>query len=277
MNKVMLTNLSDSFSKFINELELSFDYIKKEDIEKLKSLTTLESFEENPDNIKNLNVALEKFNEQICKIQFSKTKLSTKDYKFLKNIVLFDFFSFELFLPENKNTKKSLVNYLYTWTILSSATEENEDTLQLIESIQKQLAISEEESENVASSSNSKKTKKKIEQLSKNLRQDPSAMSQVNKLMTDLMSNQEIMSIANDVSKQFQENKIDPTKIMSSLLSGDLNNPELKSIFENVSTTIEQKINDGSIDKGALEDQTNDIMSKIANSNLANILGGIKK
>jgi hypothetical protein len=271
MNELLLTNLSQTFEKFVCELELSFDYIPKEHIEKLKNLTLIESFKEHPERLHELNETLLKFNEQICKIQFAKGKISTNDFKFLKNIKLFDFFSFESFLPENKNTKKSIVNYLYLFYIFSSASDNNKEALEMIEELQKQLTLNESDS-NQASSSSSRKNKKQFEKLTKNLRKNPNTMNEVNSLMSELMSNKEIMSIANDVSKQFQDNKIDPTKIMSSLMSGNLNSPELKSIFENVSSTIEQKINDGSINKDLLENQTNSIMSKIANSNLGDIL-----
>jgi hypothetical protein len=271
MNDILLTNLSQTFEKFICELELSFEYISSEQREKLQSLTTVESFQQNPDLLHQLNSGLSQYSEEICKIQFAKTKISTNDYKFLKNIKLFDFFSFEMFLPENKNTKKSLVNYLYSFYIFSSASEENTEALEMISKIEKQLA-EQEKNRDVGSSSGSQKSKKQLKQVTKNLRKNPNAMNEVNKLMSDLMGNKEIMSIANDVSKQFQEKNIDPSKIMSSLLSGNLNNPELKSIFENVSSTIEQKINDGSIDKNALESQTNSIMSQISKTNLGDIL-----
>ena len=141
----------------------------------------------------------------------------------------------------------------------------------MITKIEKEL-IEQEKNNDVGSSSNSRKSKKQFEQVTKNLRKNPNTMNDVNKLMSDLMGNKEIMSIANDVSKQFQEKNIDPSKIMSSLLSGNLNNPELKDIFENVSNTIEQKINDGTIDKTALESQTNSIMSQISKTNLGDIL-----
>lgn len=267
MNDMLLTNLSQTFEKFVCELELSFEYISSEQREKLQSLTTVESFQQNPELLHQLNSVLSKFTEQICKIQFAKTKISTNDYKFLKNIKLFDFFSFEPFLPENKNTKKSLINYLYSFYIFSSASEDNTEALEMISKIGKEL-----EEQDIGSSSGSRKSKKQLEQVTKNLRKNPNAMNEVNKLMSNLMGNKEIMSIANDVSKQFQEKNIDPSKIMSSLLSGNLNNPELKSIFENVSSTIEQKINDGSIDKNALELQTNSIMSQISKTNLGDIL-----
>lgn len=271
MNDLLLTNLSQTFEKFICELELSFEYIPSEHREKLQSLTSVESFKENPELLHQLNSVLGQFSEQICKIQFAKTKISTNDYKFLKNIKLFDFFSFELFLPENKNTKKSLVNYLYSFYIFSSASEENSEALEMISKIEKELT-EQETNNDIGTSSGARKSKKQLEQVTKNLRKNPTAMNEVNKLMSDLMGNKEIMSIANDVSKQFQEKNIDPSKIMSSLLSGNLNNPELKDIFENVSNTIEQKINDGSIDKNALESQTNSIMSQISKTNLGDIL-----
>lgn len=271
MNDLLLTNLTETFARFVNELELSFEYIKEEERVKLLELTTLESFKNNPENLGNLNSTLEKFSEEICKVQFAKGKISSNDYSFLKNITLFDFFSFEPFLTENKNTKRSIVNYLYSFYIFSSASDNNQKALEMIESLQKNIL------ENVSSSSSSKKQKKNknelgdLSNLTKNLRKNPGAMNDVGKLVSDLMGNKEIMSIANDVSKQFQENKIDPTQLMSSLMSGDMNNPQLKSIFENVSSTIEQKISDGSIDKDALEDQTNSIMSKIAKTNLGNL------
>ena len=202
MDNILVDNLIDTFKKFINELELSFESISSE--ERLALSNVVDSLKENSDLIQKLNSTLEPFSEKICKIQFMKSKIPSRDYEFLKDINLFGVFSFEPFSKENKNTKRSIINYLYSFYIFSSASENNEKALEMIESLQENLS-------NININSPPPQKKKKN-------RHPQSTMNEVNNLVSDLMSNTEIMSIATDISKQFQENKIDPNMLMKSLI-----------------------------------------------------------
>lgn len=72
----------------------------------------------------------------------------------------------------------------------------------------------------------------------------------------NLMKNNDIMSIANELSSEMQTLDIDPMTMMSSLMSGNLKDNKLGSLLTSISGKITQKINSGAIDKNALEQQS---------------------
>lgn len=258
--------LFTTFEKFINEIELSFDYIDSTIRENLKE--KVQEMKDNRELIKELNTYLSQFTEKICKIQFAQGKLKSEHYSFLKDINLFDVFSFEKFKNENKGTKRSLINYLYSFYILSSASENNEEAIKLVQELAK--TVKEEEITIVEKAPLN--FSKDIKKLQSKLRKNKGTMNQMNNLVSDLMNNKEIMSIATDISKEFQNKKIDPTQMLSSIMSGNINSPEFKNIFDTVSNKLEEKINDGSIDKDQLESQANNLLSKMGSLNIGELL-----
>ena len=263
--------LFTTLKNFVNEIELSFDYISESTRENLK--TKITELEENGELVKDLNNYLSSFAEKICKVQFAQGKLKGEHYSFLKNINLFGVLSFEEFKNENKSTKRSLIHYLYSFYILSSASENNEEAIKLVQDMVKSAKQQEDttnpESQTTSSPVNLPKDFKKMQQ---KLRKNKGAMNEMNNLMSQLMSNKEIMSIATDISKEFQNKKIDPNQMLSSIMSGNMNAPEIKNMFDTVSNKLEEKINDGSIDKEELENQANSLLSKVGSLNLGELL-----
>ena len=85
----------------------------------------------------------------------------------------------------------------------------------------------------------------------------------------NLMKNNEIMNIANELSSEIQSLNIDPMMMMTSLMSGNINDNKLGSLLTSISGKITQKINSGAIDKNVLEEQAGTFMQNIAsNKNL---------
>lgn len=258
--------LFTTLDNFVNEIELSFDYISESTRENLKK--EIAHMKENREMIKQFNEYLSQFTEKICKVQFAQTKLKSEHYSFLNDIKLFDTFSFSQLKNENKGTKRSLINYLYSFYVLSCASENNEEAIRLVQELAKNVKqetamVSETQKLNIP---------KDIRKLQTKLRKNKGAMSEMNNLVSELMGNKEIMSIATDISKEFQNKKIDPNKMLSSIMSGNMNSPEFKNIFDTVSNKLEEKINDGSIDKEQLESQANSLLSKMGTLNLGEIL-----
>ena len=107
-------DLINNITKFINELELCFDYISQDTLSKLKVFCNdikndekLKSFSENAILI------LDKNKENITFIVTTKGKLKGLHFDFLNHLILFDdILNFSVFKDENKNTKKTIVNYL---------------------------------------------------------------------------------------------------------------------------------------------------------------------
>lgn len=85
-------------------------------------------------------------------------------------------------------------------------------------------------------------------------------------IFQSLMSNNEIMNIATDLSKDIKEENIDPMSLLSSIMSGKPND-KLNKLVSNITNKIETKINNGEIDKDALEQQAQSIMNSVKSNN----------
>ena len=107
-------DLKSTLNKFFNEIELSFDYVSKETIHKLKCfLKKIENGKNIYDFAKITCPVLKKYEDNIAYIVTGKTKFKTSDFEFLKELVLFDdILEFKIFINENKNTKKTIINYI---------------------------------------------------------------------------------------------------------------------------------------------------------------------
>ena len=80
-------DLKTTLEKFFNEIELSFDYVSKETIHKLKCfLTKVEKDKNIYKFAKNTNVILKDYEDKIAYIITSKNKLKTSDFKFLEEL-----------------------------------------------------------------------------------------------------------------------------------------------------------------------------------------------
>jgi hypothetical protein len=107
-------DLKSTLNKFFNEIELSFDYVSKETIHKLKCFfKKIENGKNIYDFAKTTCPVLKKYEDNIAYIVTGKTKFKTSDFEFLKELVLFDdILEFKIFINENKNTKKTIINYI---------------------------------------------------------------------------------------------------------------------------------------------------------------------
>ena len=107
---IMTKKLVEHVELMLNELELSFDYVPKEVYEKIRS--RLKKSEVLKDYIKDCCEKLKPFEEQLAKINNVKSK--SRDFDYMNDIILFNELNLVLFKDENKNTKKSILNYVYT-------------------------------------------------------------------------------------------------------------------------------------------------------------------
>jgi hypothetical protein len=79
-----------------------------------------------------------------------------------------------------------------------------------------------------------------------------------NNIFENLMGNSGILSMATELSKNIQEENIDPMSILSSMMSGKPDET-VQRLIQNISGKLEEKINNGEIDKGLLEEQAKNI------------------
>lgn len=287
---IIKTEIISTLTSFVNEIELVFDYINNEIVNKLRDLLVKLNNEETilVEFAKQTYDSLKKYESDLSYIIMSKQKIKTSDYNFLNDIILFqDILYFNVFKDENKNTKRTIVTYLYnlymSCFILNFGIANNGDN----EEFGKHLMSFVEKLQNVSksepsSSSNSKSTSKSHKTLRKtNYKQSPIAnlgnlgglgnlgdlgglgnLGGLDNMVKSLMSNEQLMSIANEITQDIEHQQIDPMTLLSSMMSGKPNN-QVQKLVQNVTERIENKIHSGEIDKTVLEIQAKNILNSI--------------
>ena len=275
LNPLIKNEILSTLVSFITQLDLVFDYINNEYINKLRDFSTtlndditLLNFSETTYNI------LKQYESNLSYIIMGKHKIKSSDYNFLNNITLFNnILEFNVFQDENKNTKRTIVSYLYNLYMScfilkfgrqTDTTEFGQNLTSFIENLQK---VSQEPT-------NSKNKKKKHNRHSQhtnnnnmsmnnimNLINNPSNLNGLDNVFKSLMSNNELMNIANDLSADIQNQNIDPLTLLTSMMSGKPNN-QIQNLVNNVTKKIEHKINKGEIDKSLLESQAKNILNQ---------------
>jgi len=273
-NSNIENELLKTLGKFFNEIDLVFDNIDKQKVSKLqkylgslKDSTNLKTF------VKETILALETYDKDISYIMTTRNKIKTSEYSFLNNVTLFDnILCFSCFSNENKNTKRSIVKYLYniymSVFILNFGLIDNINidsfTTHLSNFLNGINLNSQMEFEEVITIS----SKNKIKQ---NPKQNVNVNGPNINLLESLMGNSDIMNLATDLSKDIQDQKIDPMMLLSSIMSGKPNDM-IQNLVSNITNKIESKINNGEIDKTMFEQQAKNIINSVQNSN-----GGIQQ
>ena len=276
--KPMIENeLKLTISNFVNEIDLIFDYVDKNIVSNLQKLIKKIDNREYFDVFVGTTLEdLKKFEKEISYVRMSKKKIKSSDYEFLDNIVLFNnILKFDLFKDENKNTKRTIVKYLYN--IYTSCfilhfdvkKQDSSDILSFVTELQEKLKLQAE-----IQNTNPKPVKRNnIVSVHKNppvtqmpqMPQMPGMPSGFADIFQSLMSNGEIMNIATDLSKDIQNENIDPMTLLSSMMSGTPNE-SLQRLISNITNKIETKINNGDINKELLEQQAQSIIDTVQNS-----------
>jgi hypothetical protein len=280
----LVTNeLKSTLSSFFNEIDIVFDNIDKSVVNSLnKFLEDLNEPEKMKHFITNTLATLKNYESEISHIVTSKQKIRTTELSFLNNIKLFDnILDFKCFESENKNTKQTIIKYLYNiymsvyilnFGFVNDTQELNQFTQQLstfISNIQKR-------SENTNTNTNTKH--KNTTRKSHHTVSQRTTQNDIGGLLESLIQNNDIMSLATDLSKDIQSENIDPMMLLNSMLSGKPNN-KVQQLVANISNKIETKIKTGEIDKNMLEQQANNIINtvKTTGGDFQKIFESIKK
>ena len=208
-------------------------------------------------------------------------KVKTKELEFLSNVQLFGI-RFSIFNEEKKNTKRTLINYLHEFYIVSNflkCSSNGDSTENLFNEIHNM--VKDLNAPNVISTKTTNNRKKK--QSEPNSILDGINMADLSNTtgidfspFDNLMKNNDIMSIANELSSEMSSLDIDPMSMMTSLMSGNLKDNKLGSLLSSISGKITQKINSGAIDKNALEQQAGLFMQNIStNPNLMSLANNL--
>jgi hypothetical protein len=259
LSKEFILNLT----QMITEFDLVFDYVDKKVI---KSLYTYKSKIENDsafkqNEMKSYIKIMEPYKDNLAKIVLPTVKVKTHEFNFLNDLLLFDnILEFKIFSSENKNTKKTLVQYLYNMYMSCILVDLPLDTANLeltsfMEMIQARIP-------------------KPVENKVRHKRHTPSN-NDTNDVFNSLLSNPDIINMAKELTQDLQTQNIDPMSLMSSIISGKPDK-KLEKIVNNISNKLEQKISTGEISKEALEQQAHRIIDVVENSDVTNQLPMLK-
>jgi hypothetical protein len=268
------TELKTNLEKFFNEIDLAFDYVPKSDVEKLN--TFLKGLCN--DNITKFTTEilerLKPYETKLSYIVMSKTKLKSSHFAFLNEIVLFnDILNFNVFTNENKNTKRTIVNYLYNMYMSSFVLQSGFVDISNVQDFAKQinqfvsnLKIQNEKVLEVAPLDKKAPLPGDLGNILSNMSGGIGGGGigggGFGNVLQSLMGNKEIMNLASDLSKDIQSQNLDPMALLSSMMSGKPNSA-IENLVSNITGKIEEKINNGDIDKDLLQSQAQSILKEL--------------
>jgi len=289
-NKNIINLIRDELLKvltrFFNEIDLVFDYIDKKVVENLHNFLKSLSDENNLKRFTNETIdILQSYEQNISYITNSKGKIKTLQYNFLNNIILFDgILNFKVFVNENKNTKRSIVKYLYNIymsVFILNFGIGNETLNTFFNGIQDRILKEKKEF-----NTNSQGDGNLVTSVMKNNMETMPGMPGMSgmsgmpgnfgNLIQSFMGNTDIMKLATDLSKDIESQNLDPMMLLTSMMSGKPNK-RVQDLVENISNKIESKINNGEINKDILEEQAKNILNtvNIPGNNMFNMFDNV--
>lgn len=296
MEELIKKELFKNVDAFLNELELTMDYLDPQVIPSIRSyIKKVDSEqEEYKQFLEYTTQHLGIHESKISAVLFSNKKVKSDFYNFLNGITLFsNILSFRVFENESKNTKKGLIKYLYsiymsciflnqtkteTKKEADEATQDETELLttklaEFVDKIQKEAetTLKEEDIKESKPSSSRHRRRNAISYGRSNLNQADPALAalgggEMGNIMESILGNKEILNIATDISQKMQSQQINPMTMLSSLMTGNIENSPLQGLVEEIQQKVEDKINSGEIDKSKLEDQAKNIMGTISNN-----------
>jgi len=277
-HSVLKTQLLKILNDFVRELDLSFDYIDKGILNNFKK--SVNECENNDILFKKLYSdildSLKEYSENLKVIH--NQKIRTNDILFLNNITLLNL-SCNLFKDENKNTKKTLITFLNEFYNVSKFLDHvnsntgSETMLNDIQKMVENLVIKPVENASASSSTSKKASRPNPQPLPININ---SMMENINNMDTksnplfnqlnDLIQNKDIMNIASELTSEIQVSDLDPMSIMSSLMSGNMQDAKINNLITSIGDKITRKLNTGEIDKNLLEEHANKFLNTISSN-----------
>lgn len=282
------TGFVTTLNEMINEIDLAFDYVDKTVIKKLYKYSKIleRDSEFRASEKQKLKEILKEHEEKLFSICDNKSKLRNIDFEFLNDLRLFgNLLDMNVFKDENKNTKRTLVNYINSLYMtvtfgntenfdesIENLTQQMNDFIQITKSKYEKQNEIEQNTQSNEQSNSSKGSKHQSKYRNKN-EQVP---EEIGNLFATIMENPEVMNMAQDLSKQFKNGNVNPMSMITSLMSGK-SNPKLDNIVNKITSDVERKIEMGQIDPTRLQEQTASIMQAMNKTDLSALQKFIKK
>ena len=284
MEELIKKELFKNINAFVNEIELTMDYLDAQTVPSIKKY--LGSIKKDQEEFKLFleytTHHLGSFEAQISAVLFSNKKIKSDYYNFLNGVSLFsNILNFKVFEHESKNTKKGLIKYLYSVYMscvflnqVDTETSDNQgDVLQnklaeFIDKIQKEAQGTLKEDDIKKPSSSKTPIKHQRRNAISHSRSAPSqqGLGDFDGIMESILGNKEILNIANDISHKMQSQQLNPMSMLSSLMTGNIENTPLQGLVEEIQQKVETMINNGEINKNQLEEQAKNIIGTINNN-----------
>lgn len=261
-----------AITQLINEIDLLFDYVPADIKAKLhkycERVCSDKDFKRS--EMKIILDKLKPFEDKIYQISVVKKKTKTSDLEFLDTLVLFeDNLQMSVFSHENKNTKISIVNYISSMYMAASfgsfgmggnfnMDELSNELTNFVESIKQKAELT----------TNPKPVPKRAQRTDGASSSRGASQDSMGGLLSTIMSNPDIMNMAADLTQDLQNQNVDPLSLMTSLMSGTPNG-QLNNIVSKITNKLEEKLSTGELNKVALEQQAEQIMSVVQSSDLA--------
>lgn len=283
-NNLIKTELLNTLDKFVNELDIAFDYVTKDTIMEIKKY--INKIKVSDEELKSLvDDILENFKSCESKLAFlslSNGKIKTKEFDILDNKTVFgNLLNLSLFKEENKNTKKIICKYIYNMymssVILKFSFSDNLSLDSLNQELSKYFNVIKEQhnqQNNTVQQSGSEGNKKKpIRRLPKG---NPDMTNIANlegmdDIMNSLFANKDLVNIASEFTSDIQRQNINPMMMLGSLMSGKPDK-KITELINQISNKLERKLNSGELDKEVFEQQASNLMNTLKTSNITSQL-----
>ena len=283
-NNLIKTELLNTLDKFVNELDIAFEYVTKDTIMEIKKY--INKIKVSDEELKSLvDDILENFKSCESKLAFlslSNGKIKTKEFDILDNKTVFgNLLNLSLFKEENKNTKKIICKYIYNMymssVILKFSFSDNLSLDSLNQELSKYFNVIKEQhnqQNNTVQQSGSEGNKKKpIRRLPKG---NPDMTNMTNlegmdDIMNSLFANKDLVNIASEFTSDIQRQNINPMMMLGSLMSGKPDK-KITELINQISNKLERKLNSGELDKEVFEQQASNLMNTLKTSNITSQL-----
>lgn len=284
--KLIKDELFKNIEKFMNEIDLTMDYLDKNTVSSITKYMNKLVKNEILFNefVEYTALHLKTFEAQISSVLFSNKKIKRDYYNFLNGVTLFNnILKFRVFENESKNTKKDLIKYLYS-IYMSCVFLNGELTSEsfLNDKLKEFVLTIENEAKTALNENDIKKPKERVvpQPTVTHPTSIPSftGMGDMGNIMESILGNKEILNIASDISQKMQNQQMNPMDMLSALMSGNIENSPLQGLVAEIQEKVDMKINNGEIDKENLENQAKDIMGSISsNPNALGSMGGMSE
>lgn len=264
--QLVKADLIKTITSMLNEFDVAFDYIDKDTLSKAKDVVSSMSTDQDTLDtfVKDTLAQLQEYSGEMASVVLATGKLKSSSFNFLSNVRLLQV-DFENFVQENKNTKKTLVNYLYNIYMACLILSFNFDSNVDLSSINTQMqGFIDQLKDQVPAGSSAGTQSVSRRRARRQMQGNGGSSSGIDQMMSNIFGNSNIMEIATDISRDLEKEKIDPLTLMSSIVS-QRPNAKLNNLLANISNKIENKINSGELDKEELEKQAQSVLNNVQN------------